>query len=300
LQNFIGNIDFRVLSTTFNKETITNPNLVLKQLGSNIQWNLEPYSTVKRNNEYIWDYEYQQLRKDFKPANSNEETIEDFSALFSQAGNGLFTVSTSPNAEVQNTLDFLYQIEDDENDLEKENLTLEYQKNGAFFYSSVPNETIVLEVHQNGTLLGYAFFPLANINIDQNFCEKIIPLGSHEKNQNFEDLGEVTVRIQFTPVNVGIAEGIFSNLGSLDFDDISERFFEVSKFHEACFLMDKNIENSKALIWPRRVVNSFSKISSPQKFILNVVDIQNLSEVFSKDIDLNNMKLRGIILIISI
>ena len=291
LQNFIGNIDFRVLSTTFTKESITNPVLVLRQLGSNIQWTLEPYSSIKRNNEYIWDYEYQHFRKEFKQVVSNEETIEDFSSLFNQAGKTLFPLETSPNPEVQNTLDFLYQIEDDENDLEKESLNLAYQKNGAFFYSCVPNETIVLEVYQNSALLGYAFFPLANINIDQNFCEKIIPLGSHDKHQ---DLGEITVRVQFHAINVGIEEGIFNNLGSLDFDDISERFIETSKFHEACFLMDKNIENAKALIWPGRIVNAFKGANSPQRFILNLTDIQNISEVFSNEIDLNEMELRGI------
>ncbi len=292
MKNFIGHLDFRVLSTTFFKETITNPNIVLRQLGSNIQWSIQPYSLNKRNNEYVWDFEYERTKNEFtkQAVNDEENTLEMQSLVNKKSDQVLQVLQTTTNPEVKRTLDFLYQLEDDENNLEKENLNFSYQRNGAFFYSSVPNETIVLEVHQNGVLLGYSFFPLANINLDQNFSEKIFAFGTDGHSQN---LGEAVVRVEFKPINVGINQNLFTKLTSLDFDDISERFEQASRYHEACFLMDKNIETSKELIWPKRITNMFSEMPYPKRFILNLKDIMNLSAIFTKDININDLEIKG-------
>lgn len=292
LKNFVGYADFRVLSTTFFKESVTNPTIVLRQLGANVHWNLEPFSKVSRNNEYIWDFSYEKIRGQVNSQEiSQDNVLEDFKQLIEQkVSKTIFTLDTTTHPEIRKTLDLLYQVEEDENDLEKESLELAYQKNGAYFYSCVPNETIVLEVYQNATLLGYAFFPLANINMDQNHYEKIIPLGSEDQTQKF---GEVIVKVEFHPITVQVDQGLFTNLESLDFDDISERFYQPSKLYEAYFLMDKNIEKSKNLIWPKKITNIFKTFTTPKKFILNLSDIQNLSAVFSKDLSFNDLEVRG-------
>ena len=54
-------------------------------------------------------------------------------------------------------------------DYKHDSITHVYQRNGSYFYSSVPNETIVLEVYEGSVLKGYVFFPLANINMNQKF-----------------------------------------------------------------------------------------------------------------------------------
>ena len=293
LKNFVGYVDFRVLSTTFNKETRTAPTIVLKQLGSNIHWNLEPFSKSKGENQYFWDFNFNRVRNELINQGTNTDTaaaVTDFKGLIDTNAKAISAIETPVHPEMNKVIDFLYQAEQEENDLEKEELNLAYQKNGAFFFSTVPNETIVLEVYQNAVLVGYAFFPLANINMDQNFFEEIVAFGGEESNKK---LGEVLIRAQFHPINVEIDKNLYNNLESLDFDDISERFSHPSKLYEAYLLMDKNLEKSKNLVWPKLITNGFKELPTPKRLIMNLIDLQNISNVFSKKLNFSDLEIRG-------
>ena len=52
----------------------------------------------------------------------------------------------SLNPEIKNILDFLFEMEKYENEIKTESYTYQSHRNEAFFFLSVPNEVVALEV----------------------------------------------------------------------------------------------------------------------------------------------------------
>ena len=102
------------------------------------------------------------------------------------------------------------------------------------------------------------------------------------------------IRVEFEPSKVEVHKDLFGKLQTLDFDDISERFDNSSDLFEAYLLMDSNLEKSKGLIWPQKITNVFTEFSNPKVITLNLVDIWNLTAIYSSDFDLNEYEMKSI------
>ena len=349
MNDFIGDVNFRVLSAKFYQSAIQKPTLTLRQLGSTIQWTLNPFSTVVKDNEYYCDFLFNKIRTDIEDQQNKQiqekylagqaanKTTKSQSKTNEQAGKGQDANKSTKmqpdtselpqnindleliikdqvsrierggvlvpikkgfiDPELERTRDLIQKFEDQETiynnkQYKQDSITHVYQQNGSYFYSCVPNETIVLEVYEGPVLKGYAFFPLANINMNQNFFEEIIPVGLPQKRSS-QKFGEVMIRAEFEPSKVEVQKDLFQDLQTLDFDDISERFDNSSDLFEAYLLMDSNLEKSKSLIWPQKITNLFTDFSKPKVVTLNLVDIWNLTAIYSSDFNLNEYELKG-------
>jgi len=290
LTNFIGYLDFRVLTSKLYADNIEPTSIIVKQLGTDISWSLTPFGK-NEDKETIWDYlHFKQPRQRRDPL-APPDKLDFYKEIRKGRSDDIQELSGVEVAyDIKSTLDYLYQTEQTENEQKEETFTFVNRKNRGFFFLSVPNETICIEVYSQTRLVGYAFFPMANMNFGQNYFEEIISL---VPDANLPVLGNVLIRMNFYPIPIKTDLQMLGSLGSLDFDDISNRYSTPSGLFEACLLMDKNIQESKALIWPDKIENPLKGLKQLKRLILNVADIQNLCDVFNKELDFGSLSIKG-------
>lgn len=296
LQNFIGYLDFRMVTAQFDSEAINKPKFIAKQLGSDVTWELTPYARFG-DDEYLMDYYYYKQGKTLmeKHAQANSNSTPSAPVNFRKAikMNSKERI-TYLNVEVdENTkyhLDFLYEMEKIEGENKQGDFSFVHRKNKGFFVLTTPNETILVEVYQDNILVGYFFLPMANVNFGQNYLEEIKSL---LPDTGVSVLGDVIVRLDFYPASIKSDPKILGNIGSLDFDDISQKFKSSSGLFEVSLLMEKNIQESKQMIWPSQIKNIFKTNKKARRFILNVAEIYNLAEIYSKEFNFNAMSIKS-------
>ncbi len=291
LGNFIGNLDLRILSSQFYSDVISKPSFIIRQLGSDVSWQNSPYAQLD-DNEFVMDFSYlkQMKEKLEKDKGAQRPDASNLSGAVNKKENAdLSPAQTELDSNLKQHIDFLYTLEQLESENKMESFKFIQRKNRAFFFLSVPNETLLIEVYQDNILVGYVFLPLANVNFGQNYYEEIISL-LPETGEKI--LGDLTLRMDFYPISIKTDIKILGSIGSLDFDDISAKFESESGLFEACILMEKNIKESKMLIWPSQISNAFKNVRKTRRFILNLKDIHNLIEVYSKDINFNTLSIK--------
>lgn len=204
--------------------------------------------------EYIWDFHTFKEQKNFlKKYDDQAFELDDLKEKLDLNTDKDIQIlaDTQIHKDMKKMLDFTYEMEKYESEIRTETYEYKSKKNEVFFYMSVPSEVISLEVYSGQKLIGYSFFPMANMNFGQNHYEEIYSIIPDTP----QVLGDLVARLNFYPSGLQPNLAVMGKLGSLDFDDITQRFSTTSGLYEACFLIENNIKEAKKLIWKGNIRN---------------------------------------------
>ena len=309
INNFISYMNFRVLDTSFSDLSLKNPLIKVKLLGTNKEWEIDPYTQIQVNSskkklKYIWDYHYYNLYqqgriKDLDEINTeNKDDLNYLNGMIEDlsVNNELKEMNINIHPMVKELLDTFYELEQYEINNKEEQFSVINRKNNMFFYLSVPNETIYIEVYQVNnnikTFVAYAFICVANLEFDQSIY---VPLNFFGENIAGVEAnsGLIHVRAALYPINFTIDDNIFANMKSLDFDDVSQEFVSISDLKEVINFMDQNIKVARKEFWKNGIKSIFSDLRETKRLILNLMDFQNIREIYHPKIDMNLLKIKG-------